>query len=121
MARLGNWADKIKGRIDDVVRETAQRTVSIAQTTVSEGGRMPVQTGFLRNSITAGGQSGQLGYVLAIQSFRVGTTLEVRWGAEYALAVEHGSNGRPGRLFMNSAADQWQQTFREVVREVARS
>ena len=53
-AQLDAWAAKAKGRTETVLRTAVSDMVEDMQETTSQGGRMRVDTGFLRNSINAG-------------------------------------------------------------------
>lgn len=53
-AQLDAWAAKAVGRTETVLRMAVDEMVEDMQETTSQGGRMRVDTGFLRNSITAG-------------------------------------------------------------------
>lgn len=128
-ASIRGFSEKAKRNIELVVKQSAQDVFEIAQTPVGSSavkpkkakigvapfieGRLPVDTGFLRNSFIAtinGSQvsSGEDAYVLAIASFELGDVIFGGWGASYALEVEYGANGVPPRFFMRGAAQQWQ-------------
>lgn len=96
---------------------------SIAQTTYNEGGRMPIDTGNLRNdSFIAAingttAMTGEDAYRFAIGSLNVGDVFFGGWRAEYARRMEYGfigtdSMGRnynqQGFGFVAHAAAQWQ-------------
>lgn len=53
-AQLDAWAAKAEGRTETVLRTAVSDMVEDMQETTSQGGRMRVDTGFLRNSINAG-------------------------------------------------------------------
>lgn len=96
-----------------VVKQSAQDVGDLAQRPVAKGGNMPVDTGFLRNSLVAGlngttGLSGPDAYVLAIAGMELGDSVMFGWTANYARYVEYGTRGRAGRFFMLSAAQEWQ-------------
>lgn len=117
-ARLDEWVLKTERRTEAVIKASAQAVMDTAQQPVAKGGNMPVDTGFLRNSlrssvsgqaVSAGGES----YVLAAASLRAGDVARFEWTAEYAPHVEYGARGRPGRFFMRNAAAQWQRIVDE--------
>ena len=61
-ATLDQWVLKTEKRIDAVLKDATQSVVAVAQQTKAKGGRMPVDTGNLRNSLQssiAGGASGE--------------------------------------------------------------
>jgi hypothetical protein len=89
---------------------------------VAKGGNMQVDTGFLRNSFNVtlnapdlrvtmnegGGMGGSIGdYALTIASADLGDTIFGMFTANYAGYVHYGANGRPGRLFVDLAAQRW--------------
>jgi hypothetical protein len=113
-AQVTAFVAKTKQRVEAVFKASAQEVFSIAQTPVAQGGAMPVDTGFLRNSLVAGlngstAMSGPDSYVVAIAGATLGDTIEGGWTASYARYVEYGTRGRAGRRFAGQAAAQWQQ------------
>ena len=121
-AQISAWARKTERRAEAVFKQSAQEVFSIAQTPVKRGGNMPIDTGFLRGSLQTGlngaaGVKGDESHVLAIAAARLGDIIEGGWTAQYALPVELGAGGRPGRLFMNSAAQQWQDIVARNARD----
>lgn len=115
--------------MEAVFKESAQRTVSLAQSQV------PVDTGFLRASVRASitsmpainsaarpadGQSYQPGgeVVLAIVGAGLGDTIFVGYTAAYAGFVEYGTSRMAPRRFVGYAASQWQATVRQVSQEL---
>ena len=112
-AQVSAFVAKTKQRVEAVFKASAQEVFSIAQTPVAQGGNMPVDTGFLRNSLVAGlngttSLTGPDSFVLAIASAELGDTIQGGWTANYARYVEYGTRGRPGRRFAGQAAAQWQ-------------
>jgi hypothetical protein len=121
-AQVSAWVAKSERRIEAVFKESAQEVFSIAQTPVARGGNMPVDTGFLRNSLVSGlngstSLSGPDAYTLAIAQAKLGDSVFGGWTANYARYVEYGAGGRTPRRFAGSAAEQWQ---RIVARNSAR-
>lgn len=113
-AQIAAFAEKSKAKLELVVKQSAQDVGEIAQTPVAKGGNMPVDTGFLRNSLVAGlnGTTSLIGpdsYVLAIAGAEIGDSIFFGWTANYARPVEYGAQGRAGRFFMLNAAQQWQR------------
>ncbi len=115
-AQIRAFADRSKEKIEAVVKQSAQEVFSIAQTPKAQGGRMPVDTGTLRGSLTmtlngstvAGGSDA---YVLAVAGMELGDTIFGGWGgpaAGYARLMEYGTSRTPGNFYMLSAAQQWQ-------------
>ena len=101
-------------KIEAVVKQSAQEVFADAQLPVAQGGRMRVDTGFLRNSLQTslnGGTalSGADSYVLKIAEMSLGDTLFGGWTADYALAREFGARGQSPDFFMRGAAQKWPQ------------
>ena len=119
-ANLDAWARKVQKRTDAIVKTSAQEVVSIAQTPRAKGGRMPVDTGFLRNSLQSSlqgstGLTGPDSYVMIAASMEAGSRARFGWTAEYAAAVNNGARGRAGAHFVEGAADQWPQIVAKAV------
>lgn len=113
-ASVAAYIAQYKDRLERVFKASAQDVIAEAQTPVARGGRMPVDTGFLRNSMVAGlngstALSGADSYVLAIAGADLGDSIFAGWTANYARHVEYGAQGRAGRFYMRGAAQQWQQ------------
>jgi len=114
-----------KGRLESVFKESAQDLIRQAQQPVAQGGRMPVDTGFLRNSLVSGlngstALSGADSYVMAIAGAEPGDTIHAYWTAHYARYVEYGARGRPPRFFARGAAQDWPRIVRENAAKVKR-
>lgn len=112
-AQIKAFADQSKEKIEAVVKQSAQEVFSIAQTPKAQGGRMPVDTGFLRNSMMAELNGASVGggadaYVLAVAGMDLGDVIFAGWTANYARHQEYGTSRMPGNFFMLSAAQQWQ-------------
>ena len=119
-ATLDQWTKKTQQRIDAVLKDAAQSVVAVAQVTKAKGGRMPVDTGNLRNSLissVAGGASGQgeESYIMAAAGMTGGDVATFTWTAEYAAAVNNGNRGRPGAHFVEGAVDQWPAIVRASI------
>ena len=111
-ATLDQWTKKTEKRIDAVLKDATQSVVAVAQQTKAKGGRMPVDTGNLRNSLqssVAGGASGEgkESYIMVAGNMKGGDLATFTWTAEYAAAVNNGNRGRPGAHFVEGAVDQW--------------
>lgn len=112
-AQVNDYVRKYKERMEAVFKQSAQDLIAEAQTPVAQGGNMPVDTGFLRNSLVSGlngstSLTGADSYVLAIAGAKLGDSIFAGWTANYARYVEYGARGRPGRFFMRGAAQNWQ-------------
>jgi hypothetical protein len=122
-AQLDQWTKKTQRRIDAVLKDATQSVVAVAQVTKAKGGRMPVDTGNLRNSLissVAGGASGQgeESYIMAAAGMKGGDLATFTWTAEYAAAVNNGNRGRPGAHFVEGAVDQWPAIVRASIAKV---
>lgn len=122
-AQMDAWADKTKRRVSDIVKQSAQDVVEDAQTPVAQGGRMPVDTGFLRNSLASGLNGSELAqgadsYVLTVAAMEMGDVARFAWTADYAVHVEYGARGLPGRHFVGVAAARWPQIVEANARRV---
>lgn len=110
--------EKTVRRMTGILRESTQRLVHEASTPTAQGGHMPVDTGFLRNSIRgsfstlpgAGSQPPEI----SILQFKPGDTLYIGWTAKYAIYME----ARYG--FMRSSAQNWNHIVDQVTGEVKR-
>lgn len=128
-AQVDAWVLKSQRRMLAVFRESAQRTISVAQS------RIPVDTGFARASVRASLEAmppidpgstntkgSSVGYnsseiVLTIAGAELGQTIYVGWTANYVGLLEQGSSKQAPSGFVRLAALQWQQTVNEVVAE----
>ena len=119
-ATLDQWVLKTEKRIDAVLKDATQSVVAVAQQTKAKGGRMPVDTGNLRNSLqssVAGGASGEgkESYIMVAGNMKGGDVATFTWTAEYAAAVNNGNRGRPGAHFVEGAVDQWPAIVRSSI------
>lgn len=135
-AAVSEWVKKSERRMELVFKESTQRLVSEMQTPVGQGGNMPIDTGFLRNSVQAtteapvpinpaarpikppGHKSGDVIYPykegdvsLTILSARLGQTIYVTYTAAYARVQES------RRGFVRLAAQRWQKIVKDVSAE----
>ncbi len=112
-----------KAKLLAVAKQSIQDTVRVAQTTVAQGGDMPVDTGFLRNSLVVELRGAEVGtgadsYILGLSAFQLGDPFQVAWSAEYALARHYNMNAE-GSLWRDKAAQQWQGIVQSNARRVA--
>ena len=117
---LDQWTKKTEKRIDAVLKDATQTVISVAQTPKSKGGRLPVDTGNLRNSLQSSVAGGAMGegassYILAAAGMKGGDLATFTWTAEYAAAVNNGNRGRPGAHFVEGAVDQWPAIVRASI------
>lgn len=128
------WVRETKERMAAVRREAAQRTVEIMQTPVAKGGRLRVDTGFLRASLVgmigqgsfsprdkpdgAGSFSYDAGQInLVIAGAAPSDAITVGYTATYARPREYGARGQPGDAFVRLASQQWGRVVQEVSAE----
>ena len=119
---------KSNNLMENVFKESAQRTIIEAQTPRAKGGNMRVDTGFLRNSGKAAinsipsGESVNSGVQqpdwnesvasLTINRAKVGDSIYFGWTANYAQARENKDG------FVRLAAQNWQKTVNQVARDL---
>ncbi len=125
-AHLGAFRDKTKVQMQAVLSDSVQDVVREAQMPVAQGGRMPVDTGTLRNSLLSelnGSQvaEGPDSYVIVAEMMEPGDVARFGWGgaaAAYALRQHEGFEGedalgrtynQAGRHWIDGAAAGWQQ------------
>lgn len=132
---MTRWGEKAKRNANLIVRQSIQDVSEIAQSPKAQGGRMPVDTGFLRNSYNAGidgatTATGPAAYVAAVAGLEVGDTFNARWSAGYAMRMEKGFAGadalgrtysQPGNFFMENALMQWSAIVEANARKVSES
>ncbi|MDE3874605.1 HK97 gp10 family phage protein [Sinorhizobium meliloti] len=123
-AAVAQWADKVEGAVEAIFKEATQEVVEEMQRPVGQGGRMRVDTGFLRASLLASSTSmpaisaakpvdggtytpdfGQIEAVIA--GADIGDTLYFGYTASYAGYREYGANGQPADGFVRLAAQNW--------------
>ena len=110
-ASIEQFALKSRQKIEAVFKESAQDVFEAAQRPKAQGGNMPVDTGFLRNTFVAesnGFSTGPDAYVMQIAGMELGDTLIGGWTAQYARHVEYGTSRMAGSFFALRAAQQWQ-------------
>ncbi len=128
-AQVDGFVLKSKARMTAVFRESVQRVGEEANTTVHEGGKLPIDTGFLRSSYSASLSGMPFGMGeppdrdakyrydpahidLVINQAGIGDAIYGGWTANYA-RVQDERNG-----FMRSAAQRWASIVEGVVREI---
>ena len=119
-ATLDQWTKKTEKRIDAVLKDATQSVVAVAQQTKAKGGRMPVITNNLRDSLQssiAGGAfaEGEASHILVAPQMKGGDLATFTWTAEYAAAVNNGNRGRPGAHFVEGAVDEWPAIVRASI------
>lgn len=114
-AQVGAWATKTKRQMDAIVKTAVQDVVGDMQTPKAKGGNMPVDTGFLRNSLSTtldgstprGSAGGAESYILAIAGYNSGDTILVGYTANYAVHQEYGTRFMQGNAFRARAVRKW--------------
>lgn len=124
-ASVDRFISRSRRRMLVVFQQSVQDVIGVMQTPVGAGGNMPVDTGFLRASLTVDINSMPQGYkvktkyeagsyvldeaqyTLTINRARLGSKIYAVYLAEYAWFQEYGSRGHDGRGFVRLAAMQW--------------
>ncbi|KRG47345.1 hypothetical protein ARC20_03170 [Stenotrophomonas panacihumi] len=118
--QVKSFAERAKLRQQAIFRESAQELLDEANTPEAQGGKMPVDTSFLRNSSaastdgvpSAGGAVPQLVFL----GLEIGQSVWIGWTAAYAMRIEHGFYGedrlgrkyaQAGKGFARAAAQNW--------------
>lgn len=124
---VAGWAEKVEGAVEAVFKESVQDLAVEVQKPVSEGGRLRVDTGFLRASLLASTSAmpgivrgskpadgasyapdfGQIEAVIA--GSEIGDTIYLGFTAGYAGAREYGARGQAPDAFVRTAAQRWPQ------------
>ncbi len=105
-----------------VMLESVQGVIELAQTPRGKGGRMPVLTGNLRNSIVFIDGSGKVfanpenrdgrldggAYVLGIAQANAFEKMSFGWTAPYAEFVEFGTSRQQAAGFASMAVENWE-------------
>jgi hypothetical protein len=122
-ADLQRFGAKVQRRALDVARESIQDVIDDAQTPKAKGGRMPVDTGFLRNSLASGlngsfGPPDENSYILTIGQLDLGDVARFAWTAEYAIFQELGTSAFAGNHFVGVAAAKWPQFVEANARRI---
>ena len=126
IADVEAFAGKTADQMAEIFSLSFSDTLRTAQTPVSQGGDMPVDVGFLRNSlqieINGNKQKGGDVFVLALSSFKIGDIVSASWGDEnvgYAIPRHYMVGvGQGGGLWRDKAAQEWSRTVAANVRRV---
>ena len=121
---ISQWVAQTEERLNAVFRTAAQDIAREVQTPRAKGGKLPVDTAFLRNSFAAdinttpsgdGNSSYSAGPIsIVIGRARIGDRVVFGWGANYAVYME----ARYG--FLRGAAQNWQQIVDKAAKKVQR-
>lgn len=134
-ADVRNWTEKARANIKTVRDEATQRVITLMQTPVGAGGRMRVDTGFLRASLRTTIGSANFAVVdrpdgggtytwdagevsLIIASAKITDPIEAVYTAKYARHREYGARGQPPDRFVALAAQQWPRIVADVAAEI---
>lgn len=122
-ASLKRFGERVQARALDVARQSIQDVVEDAQTPKAKGGRMPVDTGFLRNSLASGinrdfGAPDANSYIVTILGMKLGDVAHFAWTAEYAIFQELGTSKMSGNHFVGAAAAKWPQFVEANARRI---
>lgn len=130
-ASIDAWVAETRARMDAVFKNSAEY---VSEDVID---RTPVDTGFLRASLTAstveppeirkdarpgkgataGSFAGPTNYALVINNMELGQTLYMGFTASYARHVEYGARGRQGVGMVRLAAQAWPDHVARAVRE----
>ena len=129
--QVAAWAKKAEAALDEVVARSAHDVLAAAQRTEEKGGRMPVDTGELVESlevsingvVVAKGEEAALGAL----RMKAGDDLLGVWTAPHAAHVEYGTaregeGGQPREpaAFLRGAVDQWPAIVKKNSRKAAK-
>lgn len=110
-AQLNRWASQSLDRVEAVIKTAVQDMTAEMQTTRAQGGRMPVDTGFLRNSILGNGTNPAVG----LAQWKPATgTYTLGWTANYAVYMD----ARYG--FFRLGIQNWPNHVQNAIRKVQR-
>ena len=133
-AQVGKWVSQSQARMDAVRKKSVERVVEIILTPQGKGGRLRVDTGFMRSSFMASTSSmpqlfrekppgdnfdfDEASFTLVLAGWRAEDKLYAGFTANYAGHREFGSRGQPADLMVTMAAQRWPQIVAEVAREL---
>ncbi len=136
-ATVGDWCKGVEGAVEAIFKASVQDVVSEMQKTRAEGGRMRVDTGFLRASLLGSaaampsidpganpveGGTYPLGQQveLTIAGLTLGQPFYAGYTASYAAHREYGARGQSADAFVRTAAQGWQQIVAKNEAELMR-
>jgi len=124
-ADLSRFENLTREKMERIARQSIQDVISDAQETVAMGGALPVDTGFLRNSLAtelngSNVATGEDSYILAIAQLQLGDNLRAGWTAEYARARHYKPEdfGQGGGMWRDKAVAKWQDIVAKNARAV---
>lgn len=125
VADVERFADKTADQMAEIFGKSFTQLLRIAQTTVAQGGDMPVDTGFLRNSLTIEVNGAKVGegadaFQLGLSGFELGDLVSASWGSSevgYAIPRHYMVGvGQGGGLWRDKAAQQWSRIVEKNAR-----
>ncbi|MCA2013517.1 hypothetical protein LCM17_18650 [Cereibacter sphaeroides] len=124
-ADLSRFADLTIDKAMRVVKQSAQETFNDAQTPVAQGGSMPVDGSFLRNSAVSDLNGSEVAQgpdaaLLTIIQMDPGDLLRFGWTAPYARHRHYKPEdyGQGGGHWRDKAAAKWQQRVTDNAQKV---
>lgn len=122
---ISKWTQRMNVAMEAVAKEAAQELAEEVSKPIAKGGRIPVDTGFLRNSMAAAlnsipsGESSDVfdmqPVTLAINKLKAGDRLVLGFTANYARAMEY------RYYFVRSAAMNWPLHVDKSIKKVAKA
>ena len=119
---IDQWVAKSQARLDAVWKTAAQDIAREVQTPRAKGGKLPVDTAFLRNSFAADINAAPSGdgdspyssgpISIVINRAKIGDRVVFGWGANYAIYMEAKYS------FIRSATQNWQQIVDKAAQKV---
>ena len=113
MADVARFVDLTSRDMLAVAKQSLQDVIMDAQTPVAAGGNLPVDSGFLRNSLTVEVRGSTAGegadsYTLGIAQLQLGDPISFAWTAQYAIPRHYAVGvGQGGGLWRDNAAAKW--------------
>ena len=131
---ISDWVRKTENRMLAVFQLSCSYAVEEAQLPIGLGGRMRIDTGFLRASgtgskvempkINVNAQPGTFTYAyqeseveLVLTTLKLGDTFYFGWTASYAAAREYGASGQEPDAFLRGAVGRWQEFVNRATQE----
>jgi len=119
---IDQWVAKSQARLEAVWKTAAQDIAREVQTPSAKGGKIRVDTGYLRNSFAADinatpSGNGETPYTsgpisIVVNRAKIGDRVVFGWSAQYAIYVE------ARFAFLRSAAQNWQQIVDKSAQKV---
>lgn len=136
-ATVGDWCRGVEGAVEAIFKASVQDVVSEMQKVRGAGGRMRVDTGFLRASLLGStsampsidpnakpveGRTYPAGeqVELTIAGLTLGQPFYAGYTASYAGHREYGARGQPPDAFVRTAAQGWQAIVAKNEQELMR-